>query len=292
MPQSQSVRVLTIKPLLVLIALAACIFTFQESLAEENDGVEAIRKMSSLPWVAGPNEGVISGKATIKFGADYKFLGATATKQFLELMGNLPTDNHFTLSKKDYSWFAVFSFADSGYIKDDETINADELLEQLKKGNASANEERKRHGLHVLYLEGWFVPPRYDQDTKRLEWGTRIRSEGASTADIVNYSTRILGRTGVMHATLVSAPEELQKDVVEFKAALRKFSFNPGEKYSEFRQGDKVAEYGLAALIVGGAAAAAAKSGAGKALFKFIGIAIVLGIAAIAAFLKRIMGKN
>jgi uncharacterized membrane-anchored protein len=50
---------------------------------------------------------------------------------------------------------------------------------------------------------------------------------------------------------------------------LQNYSFNEGEKYSEFRSGDKIAEYGLSALIVGGAAAAAVKTGAFKGLATF-----------------------
>jgi uncharacterized membrane-anchored protein len=69
-----------------------------------------------------------------------------------------------------------------------------------------------------------------------------------------------------MSATLVSDPASLDQDIRAFKAALTGFDFNQGQKYSEFRSGDKVAEYGLAALIVGGAAAAAVKSGGFKAL--------------------------
>lgn len=44
--------------------------------------------------------------------------------------------------------------------------------------------------------------PPYDPDTKRVEWGTRLRGDDGRI--IVNYTVRLLGRRGVMHATLVS----------------------------------------------------------------------------------------
>jgi uncharacterized membrane-anchored protein len=96
----------------------------------------------------------------------------------------------------------------------------------------------------------------------------------------VNYTIRLLGRTGVMNAVLVSSPSSLDNDIKAFKASLGNFSFTQGQRYSEFRAGDKVAEYGLAALIVGGAAAAAAKSGAFKAFGKFIVFGVFGGLAA------------
>ena len=141
-----------------------------------------------------------------------------------------------------------------------------------------------------MYLEGWFVEPRYDRQTNQLEWGTRLRTE--SGGQVVNFTTRLLGKGGVMSATLVSDPERLDHDVVEFKSALKNFGFNPGETYTDFKQGDKVAEYGLAALVVGGAAAAAAKSGAGKAIFKGLGILALGGLAALGAFLKKLFRKR
>jgi len=287
MPKS---KIDTTKALWILMVFTASLFSFGESFAQNKDELELLRKMSSLPWISGPNEGVIAGKATIKFGADLQFLGTSGTSQFLEFNGNPPNDYSFTLAKKDFSWFAIFAFNKSGYIKDDERIDADALLEQLKKGNEVSLGERKKLGLPLLYLEGWFVSPRYDAETKRLEWGTRLRGEDQQTT--VNFTTRLLGRTGVMSATLVSNPQNLERDVVEFKGALRDFNYNAGEKYAEFKQGDKIAEYGLAALIVGGAAAAAAKSGAGKALFKFLAFGVLAALAAIGAFLKRLFGKK
>jgi uncharacterized membrane-anchored protein len=88
---------------------------------------------------------------------------------------------------------------------------------------------------------------------------------------VVNYSSRLLGRSGVMRAILVSDPGSLAADTQQFKVALKDFAYVPGEKYAEFKPGDKVAAYGLAALIVGGAAAAASKKGIWAAIAAFLG---------------------
>jgi uncharacterized membrane-anchored protein len=246
-------------------------------------------QIEKLDWKLGPTQGDIAGIATIVVPKGSAFLGSAGTRRFLELQGNLGADNSFTFAPNDIGWFSVFRFDPSGYVPDDEKIDPDALLEILKKGNAESNEERKRRGIETLVLEDWFVIPHYDVQTKRLEWGTRLRQ--ASGGVTVNYSIRLLGRGGVMSAVLVSDPTSLDKDVKTFKAALAAFDFNPGQKYSEYRTGDKVAEYGLAALIVGGAAAAATKSGAFKFLGKFIVIGVFGGLAAawvaIRSFFRR-----
>jgi uncharacterized membrane-anchored protein len=247
-------------------------------------------KIEKLDWRIGPNQGDIAGVATIVIPKGSAFLGSAGTRQFLELQGNLGSDNGFTFAPNDIAWFSVFSFDPSGYVPDDEKIDPDALLEILRKSNAEGNEERKRRGLETLVLEGWYVTPHYDLQTRRLEWGTRLRQ--ASGEVTVNYSIRFLGRTGVMSALLVSDPTSLDKDIKSFKTALAGFDFNSGQKYSEFRTGDKVAEYGLTALIVGGAAAVAAKSGAFKFLGKFLVFGVFGGLAAAWAALRSFFGRK
>lgn len=248
------------------------------------------QELRSLEWQRGPGEGRIGDKATIRIPEGYAFLDARNTRRFLEIMGNPPTDHHYTFVPTSLSWFAVFNFDASGYVKDDEKIDPDELLSIMKKSDGPANKERKRLNLEALHTDGWQVPPHYDLETKRLEWGTRLRTESNET--IVNYTSRLLGRSGVMSAILVSDPRTLTADVLEFKAALQGFNYVPGEKYSEFKAGDKVAQYGLTALIVGGAAAAAAKSGLLKGFGKALWIAIFGGFAAVWGVVKRLMGRK
>jgi uncharacterized membrane-anchored protein len=145
----------------------------------------------------------------------------------------------------------------------------------------------------ALYTDGWYMPPHYDAQSKRLEWALKIRGDGDPTPTI-NYTVRLLGRTGYERATLVSSVEHLDRDVAEFKQALAGFDFRAGEKYSEYKPGDRVAAYGLGALVVGGAAAAAVKTGFWKPLlaaliagWKLVVGAVVALFAAIGRLFKR-----
>jgi uncharacterized membrane-anchored protein len=115
-------------------------------------------------------------------------LDAVGTRRFLELNGNPGRDGQYTLARRDYRWFSIFGFDASGYVKDDEVIDPDQLLKSLQQTNRGSIEERRRLNLPILFLEGWSVAPHYDVKTKRLEWGTRLRGEDNSFT--VNYSTR------------------------------------------------------------------------------------------------------
>jgi len=271
-----------------LLGLFLALFTF--AAQAQRDPGQIIQELQKLAWQRGPGEGAIGSKAKIQIPNGFTFLDERNTRRFLELMGNPPRDGHYLIAPANLDWFAVFSFDPVGYVKDDEKIDAAELLDSLKKGDAPGNEERKRLGMAPIYTDGWHVPPHYDSGNKRLEWGMRLRDEKGGIH--VNYTSRLLGRSGVMSAVLVSSPQTLNGDMKEFNGALAGYQFVAGERYAEFKSGDRIAEYGLAALVVGGAAAAAAKAGLFKSLGKFLWV--IIGGAAMGgwALLKKLFGRK
>jgi uncharacterized membrane-anchored protein len=98
-----------------------------------------------------------------------------------------------------------------------------------------------------------------------------------------------------MSATLVSDEENLTENIKEFKKSLEGFSFNSGEKYSEYKAGDKVAAYGLTALIAGGAAAIATKKGLWGAIAAFLAASwkfIAVGVVAVGAWIRSIFKRK
>jgi uncharacterized membrane-anchored protein len=255
--------------------LTVCAFGLLLSSASAQENWVA-KQVNSLAWQSYPSIGSFGSRARITLSNDIRFLDQSNSRRFLELNGNPPRDNQYTLAPRSMDWFAVFAFDPIGFVKDDERLDPNELLRILRQQNEAGIEERRRLNLPILRLDGWAVPPHYDTETHYLEWGTRLLTEDSQT--VVNYTIRILGRSGVMNAILVSEPQSLDADIRQFKNALRGFDFVAGERYAEFRQGDRMAEYGLTALIVGGAAAAAAKPGAMKGFGKLIGIGVLEGL--------------
>jgi uncharacterized membrane-anchored protein len=95
----------------------------------------------------------------------------------------------------------------------------------------------------------------------------------------------------VMNVTLAAGTQGFKTAEAQAEKLLAEnFSYVSGQKYSEFKAGDKIAAYGLSALVLGGAGVMAAKAGLfanlGVLLGKFWkGIAAVL-IALAAGFRK------
>lgn len=250
-------------------------------------------QISKLDWHIGPKKENIANVATLNTLKDEGFLDPKNSDKFLEFTGNLTGGSTNILVSPDGAWWATFNFDPSGYVKDDEKIDADALLKQLKESDGPSNEERTRLGLPKLYTVGWAVPPHYDNQTKRLEWALKVRAEDNS--ETINYTIRILGRTGVTSATLVSDEEQLTHNIDEFKKSLSGFDYNFGEKYAEYKEGDKIAGYGLAALIAGGAAVVATKKGFWAVIAAFFAAAwkfIAVGVVAVGGWISSLFKRN
>lgn len=244
--------------------------------------------LAQLNWQMGPTSGTLGDEATITVPDGYVFLGQDDTKKFLELSQNIASGDEFLLAPKDLSWFSIFEFNPVGYVKDDETLDADSVLDSVKEGTQAGNAERQKRGWGTLTVLGWRFEPRYDNATHRLEWALLARDDATQT-QIINYKTRLLGRSGVMKVVLVADPATLDTSVSDLNQLLNGFDYVQGERYADYRKGDHLAEFGLAALIAGGAAAIATKKGFWAVLGGFIAAGwkfVAAGVAGLFAWLR------
>jgi len=276
------------KHVMAAMLAAACLFVSNVYAQDDN-------ALDRLPWQAGPTTGQIGATATIKVPEGYKFMGPEGAREFNRLTENPSPDvDEYVLAKQDYTWIAFFSYSDVGYVKDDEKLDADDLLKSVSEGTEEGNEERRDNGWAPVHVTGWAFKPQYDNGLKSLEWAFRLKGED-SDGESINYNTRLLGRSGVMEVLVLTSPEQLQAAIADFKTRLPGFTFNPGQTYAEFRSGDRMAEYGLAALVTGGAAAVAAKKGVFAAIGLFLlkmWKLILVGLAAAGAAMRKFFGKK
>jgi uncharacterized membrane-anchored protein len=157
------------------------------------------------------------------------------------------------------NWFMPVRFHKVGYIKDDDakTWDVAEMLKGFKDGTEEQNKEREKLGEPGLEIVGWSEVPRYDAAKQRLVWAMTSREIGAKPDEPlnVNYNTYALGRDGYFSLNMVTSMADLPalKPVAEQQLAA--LEYNTGKRYADFdSKTDHVAEYGLAALVVGVAA--------------------------------------
>jgi uncharacterized membrane-anchored protein len=191
------------------------------------------------------------------------------------------------------SWAVVVTFDEDGYVKDDDAakIKYDELLQQMKEGTAEASKEREKAGYAPIELVGWAAPPRYDASSHKLYWAKEIKF-GNEPEHTLNYNIRMLGRRGVLVLNAVATMPQLKEVEAATPTLLAMVDFQQGHRYVDFdSSNDKVATYGLAALVAGGIAA---KAGFFKLLW--VGILafkklIILAAIAIAGYARKLMAK-
>ncbi len=263
----------------------------EEQTPTQQEHVTDLRKqLSELNWIRGPQQVQLFGNATLEVPKGYVFLNPDDTAKLEAITHNLSGGTEYFLAPEDLHWGAHLEFKDDGYVKDDEKIDAAALLQSIQTGTAEANTERRKRGWDEMEVVGWQVPPHYDSKTNRLEWAI-IGKDSKSSSEIVNFNTRILGRGGVMSAVLIAEPQDLSAATNDFETTLSGFAYVPGQRYAEYKPGDKVAEYGLAALVTGGAAAIAVKTGLWKVVVGFLVAGWKFIAAAVAALFGGLMKR-
>jgi uncharacterized membrane-anchored protein len=276
----------------------------------QNDGpteAQVEQMVKSLQYEHGAIK-IQGGLATLNLPASFKYLDAKGAKTVLvNLWGNPPEQADdvigllmpANLGPLDTDcWVVTVSYKNDGYVKDDDAskINYDDLLKQMKQAVSGENKERADKGYPPIELVGWAAPPRYDAAAHKLYWAKEIKFEG-QPENTLNYEIRILGRHGVLDLDAVAGMHQLPEIQNQTPDILAMVDFDQGNRYADFDPKiDKVAKYGIAALIAGGVATAAVKLGLFKLLWVFILAAkkfIIIAIAAIAAFFKKIFkGKS
>jgi uncharacterized membrane-anchored protein len=207
----------------------------------------------------------------------------------MEGYGNLTSGAELGyIAPEDLSWFAVFEFDECGYVKDDDkdSLDAKKIMKQMREGQAEANKRLQKLGMPTLEVLGWHTEPFYNSTTNNLEWAIRLR--GGDGGDTINYKTKLLGRRGVMDVVLVCDETQLATVVPEYQKLLSGYEYLNDQSYAAYTKGDKVSEYGLTGLIMGGGLLVAAKSGLLTKFWKFI----VGGVVVVGAFLKRLFGRK
>lgn len=248
----------------------------------------------------GPSDITLIDQGTLKLPADYFYVPKSEGLRVLRALGNVVNDATFVGlvvgKRQNDDWMVVIKHIKEGYIKDDDAKNwnADELLSNLRAGAEEANKDRVARGFPEMAVIGWIEPPAYDATTHRLVWSllAKNKDQPDDAPKNVNYNTFALGRDGYFSLNLLSGSERIAGDKAVAHELLSDLSYHSGKRYEDFSAGtDRIAEYGLLALVGG---VAAKKLGllalAGAFVLKFAKIIIfaVVGFgAAIMNFFRR-----
>jgi len=262
--------------------------------AREAQMAEAVKAVEASQ-IKGPNQITLRDQAVLKLPAGYIWVPEPAASKLMKAMGNRPDERELGLvfpESEQENWMIVAEYEASGYIKDDDAKkwDVDELFKSLKEGTEAANTERREQGFEELEIIGWVEKPNYAADTHRLIWSMSARSKG-SPADApmsINYNTYALGRDGYITLNLITRLDAVGADKRHAQVLLDALGYNDGKRYADFNAStDKVAEYGLAALVGGLAAKKLGMFALAAGFFaKFAKVILLAGAGLVAVFTK------
>ena len=241
------------------------------------------------------------GLATLHVPDGYRYLDPEQSERLLvEGWGNPPGNETLgMLFRSDVGllsadgWGVVITYIDDGHVKDDDASEIDyaKLLREMQASTREESKARVAEGYESIRLVGWAARPHYDSVAKKLYWAKELQF-GATEGNVLNYDIRVLGRGGVLSLNAV-ASMDVFPSVEQGMAEVPTFiEFNEGHRYADYVAGDKVAAYGIGALVAG---KLAAKAGLFKVLLAgllaFKKGLVVLVIAA-GGLLKKFLGRK
>lgn len=244
-------------------------------------------------WTLGPKVIDLGNNTEVDVPDGLAFVDRETTKAELEKGGD-PAENVSGMIVSPDGWSIVIEYNDQGYVDDSDANDLDpnELFRSYSQGNTEQNARRRSLGVPELFLDGWSDMPRYDKAQRHLLWGLKGHS---TDGPVVNYFTRILGRNGWMSLDLITSADKIDAAKTQATPVIGATRFKAGSKYEDHKSGDKSSGMGLKALVLGGAAVAAFKVAKAGVLIKILLIfkkGIILLVAGVGAFFKKIFGRS
>lgn len=275
---------LTLKKCLAVFALAMFAQFAQAQSEAQKAEIKAAYEEADKVKQMGPFEAKMLDQAVLRIPAGQIFIPNPTASRILRAMGNSSDDSLLGVifPAGDENWFVVARYEKAGYIKEDDAKewNADDLLKSLTEGAEAGNVARREKGIREMQVVGWAEKPAYDANNHRLVWSAISKDKvGVDEDPGVNYNTYALGREGYISLNLVTSLKEVATQKAVAQNLLGNLEFSDGKRYSDFNSStDKVAEYGLAALVAG---VAAKKLGLFAVLLAFLAKFAKIGLLAL-----------
>lgn len=292
-----------LKKIFAVAAIAFFLGSVPSIQAAEPDGAEpqmtAEEFMASLKFQSGKID-LPNGIATLDLPQAFHYLNPDDSKRVLEgAWGNPPGGETLGMifpagvnPLNQNGWGIVITYDEDGHVSDEDAdaIKYNDLLKDMQSSMEEANQERKKQGYDPISLIGWAETPSYDKANKKLYWAKEL-AFGDAQHHTLNYNIRVLGRRGVLVLNAVASMGQISTIKSEMPKVLSATNFKAGNSYADFNSStDKVAAYGIAALVAGGAAA---KLGF---FAKLVGLliafkkAIIIGLIALGVGIKKLLG--
>jgi uncharacterized membrane-anchored protein len=258
---------------IALVCISTTVSLAQEPQAPLRNAEVFKREMQQMKWYVNTTITLPASNARLVVPNNYGAILGHDAQRLDEIVNGRSAENASTseaaVLSGDMKAQTDFTFVKSGYISDDDwnTLDANALLRSVSEQTEDQNKERRIERLPELHVVKWLQQPSYDHITHTAFWA--IEATDSNGGDVANATAIKLGRDGFERLTTISDMRDYVAIGGPLDLMLRSFSFSAGDGYEEHRSTDKVAGFGIAALVgalVGAKAVKVAAAG-GLALF-------------------------
>ena len=238
--------------------LAAAVFVL---IAAAPSSDERRKQIRSLHWSVAPQH-LDQSSSTLTVPTYAIAIRGADAQAFAKLAnGSEDPQTEAVVADLNTGNLVYLDYHDAGYVTVDDwtNVNANEMLKSISETTEAGNADKKARGIAPLHVIGWLRAPTFDRTTKTVRWAINARDD-SKNEPIVNSVALVLGRHGYEELTWVSKQSEYRPHGGMLDRVLRGDRFNPGARYQDFISGDKLAGYGIAALVGTAAGATIAKT--------------------------------
>ncbi|NVJ58776.1 MAG: DUF2167 domain-containing protein [Gammaproteobacteria bacterium] len=294
--------------ILIFITVQSSQLLAQEQNESDNSAVEqeyTEEEKAYIEWANGvmerlePQTGLVqlpNGKTEIQVQEGFVYFNPEQAEIILsEVWGNPPGQmtegllmpDHYTPFDSD-AWAVTVEYENDGHVSDEDASEIDysDLLESMQDDTRAANSQRQQMGYPAIELVRWASAPYYDANTHKLHWAKELKFE-ESEENTLNYNVRVLGREGVLVLNFIAGMNQLPEIQNKIESVMGMANFKTGQTYDDFDSSvDKVAAYGIGALVAGKVLSKAGFFAAALIFLKKFWFIFAIAIAGVFQFVK------
>ncbi|HEY0797703.1 MAG TPA: DUF2167 domain-containing protein [Candidatus Baltobacteraceae bacterium] len=182
-------------------------------------------------------------------------------RRFSELVNGESSPNTEAIVRLRNRDILYLDYIDSGFVTVDDwkDIKPADMIKSISDATENSNKARADNGVPAVHVVGWIEEPVLDPVTKTVRWIVRFRGDGQAQT-FSNAIALHLGRRGYERFTLASDDQNPRTLTASLNGLSGDYQFTRGFRFQDYVAGDKLAGYGIAALVGTVAGAAIAKT--------------------------------
>lgn len=238
-------------------------FLIESEFTEEE--VNDFIALSKLDWKSGGQYKLPKSNSTLSLSDNYILVTGEDAVSIYSTEGDPDSLEALVIDVNDFETPILFHYFDVGYLPthDWNEFDSKKFIGEVIKGAKEGNKERLKKGKAEFQILAWHQEPILDKQTNTIYCAAECFYEDKKV--VSSFIVRP-GREGFELIAWASTNTPSIAFDSYLEPILRGHSFDPGYRYEDYKQGDKVVAYSLAALTASTVIGKVAKVGSYKFL--------------------------